>query len=153
MYRWHTMQTSGKMPGVLQSPCEFEFNKKRSVDGPVCRTAFSFEIKRRFLLPKPSRRIDSPVGHVGMENCAKAFSFSSVRLVSLSLRLLVSLFFLPLSLSLSLSLCTSFSASFHLVVLPLLFPSSHLPLFCSLLFKCHCSLPRSELKFLKQENR
>lgn len=68
-----TMQTSGKMLAILQSR-EFEFNKKRST---VCRTAFSFEIKRRFLLPKPSRRIDSPVGHVGMENCAKAFSFSS----------------------------------------------------------------------------
>ena len=76
---------------------------------PVCRTAFSFEIKRRFLLPKPSRRIDSPVGHVGMENCAKAFSFSSVRLVSLSLRLLFFSSLYPLSLSLSLSLFLSLS--------------------------------------------
>lgn len=107
------MQTSGKMLAILQSR-EFEFNKKRST---VCRTAFSFEIKRRFLLPKPSRRIDSPVGHVGMENCAKAFSFSSGLYLCRYVCLCP-----PFSLShFSFTLCTSFSAPFHLVVLPYFF--------------------------------
>lgn len=80
-----TMQTSGKMPGCeMRSRFWFEFNKKE-VDG-VCGTAFSFEIKRRFLLPKPSRRIDSPVGHVGMEKLCQNLFFP-VQLVSLSLRI------------------------------------------------------------------
>lgn len=139
-----TMQTSGKMLAILQSR-EFEFNKKRLM---VCRTAFSFEIKRRFLLPKPSRRIDSPVGHVGMENCAKAFSFSSGLYLCRYVCLCP-----PFSLShFSFTLCTSFSAPFHLVVLPYFFfpppappPRFRLPILC-LLFKSLAT--RLELSFL-----